>query len=33
VLEGRATEGSTITVSTSPATDLESEGLHVDGTA
>jgi ATP-dependent Clp protease ATP-binding subunit ClpB len=30
VLEGRATEGSTITVSTSPATDLESEGLHVD---
>jgi ATP-dependent Clp protease ATP-binding subunit ClpB len=33
VLEGRATEGSTITVSTSPATDLESEGLHVDVTA
>ena len=27
VLEGRATEGSTITVSTSPATDLESRGV------
>jgi ATP-dependent Clp protease ATP-binding subunit ClpB len=30
VLEGRATEGSTITVSTSTATDLEAEALHVD---
>ena len=30
VLEGRATDGSTISVTTSPATDLESEALQVD---
>ena len=30
LLEGKATEGGTITVSTSPATDVESEALHVD---
>ena len=30
VLEGRATDGSTIAVSTSPATDVEAEALRVD---
>ena len=33
VLEGKATEGSTITVSTTPATDLEGEALSVDVSA
>jgi hypothetical protein len=30
VLEGKATDGSTIKVTASPATDLEAESLQID---